>query len=213
MASGDWFDGKLAIRSNRLAVFTADGRPDEEDTILALFQEGKKTPIGAPLRWAITVMDDGRPAAMLQSLPLPENSPMAKPPLRGDTPPIIAVGSQPLLCNMFDGELAAGPVPVVACAKEERLAFANDPTNTHRELQRIAGVFGQPEYLLSYKEAVAFVKKPKPGTRDFPYKRRAPSPTRPPAAKKNKTDSAPVKKTGRLSLSSFRLPLTKCCGS
>jgi hypothetical protein len=187
MASSAWFDGELAIRSNRLTVFTPDGQPDEEDSVLTLFTADKRTVVGASLRWAVVVGDDCRPALMLQSLPLAENSLTAKPPLRGDAPPIISLGSVTLACVMFDGGVAAGPVPIIACLEEERPAFVGDPLSAHRELQRIMGIFGQPEYLLSFKDAAAFVKKPKPGLRDFPFKRRAPSPTPPPAAKKPKT--------------------------
>jgi len=189
MASGDWWDGELAIRSNRISVFTADGLPDELDTIIDIFQE-KKALVGASLCWAIVVMDDGHPGLMLQSLPLPENSLVAKPPLQGDAPPILAISTHPLICNLFDGELAAGPVPILACAADERTAVVENPAAAHREIQRLAGVFGQPEYLLSHKDAAAFVKKPKPGTRDFPYKRRAHSPPPPSAAKKSKLDTS-----------------------
>lgn len=191
MASTAWFDGEMAIRANRLTVFTAEGLPDDDDTILALFTTDKRSPVGASLRWAVVVTDDCQLAVMLQSLPLPENSLMAKPPLRGDAPSIISVGSIKLACNMFDGTDAAGPVPILACAQDERLAVANDPAAMHRELQRVMGIFGQPEFLLSFKDAVSFVKKPKPGQRDFPFKRRAPSPTPPPAAKRTKADAKP----------------------
>ncbi len=98
MASSAWFGGELTIRSNRLSVFTPDGQPDEEDSVLALFTADKRTVVGASLCWAVVVGDDCRPALMLQSLPLAENSLMAKPPLRGDTPPIISLGSVPLAC-------------------------------------------------------------------------------------------------------------------
>jgi hypothetical protein len=94
------------------------------------------------------VADDCQMAVMLQSLPLAENLLMAKPPLRGDAPPIISVGSVPLAGFMFNSNDAAGPVPIIPCDKEERLAFINDPLSARRELQRIMGVFGQPEYLL-----------------------------------------------------------------
>jgi hypothetical protein len=127
MASSAWFDGELAIRSNHLSVFTPDGQPDEEDSVLALFTADKRSVVGASLRWAVVVGDDCRPALMLQSLPLAENSLMAKPQLRGDAPPIISLGSVPLACVMFDGGAAAGPVPIIACLEEERPAFAGDP--------------------------------------------------------------------------------------
>jgi hypothetical protein len=148
---------------------------------LALFTADKRTVVGASLCWPVVVGDDCRPALMLQSLPLAENSLMAKPPLRGDAPPIISLGSVPLACVMFDGGAAAGPVPIIACLEEER------PLLAHRELQRVMGIFGQPEYMLSFKDAAAFVKKPKPGLRDFPFKRRAPSPTPRAADKKSRT--------------------------
>ncbi len=119
MASSTWFDGELAIRSNRLSVFTPDGQPDEEDSVLALFTADKRTVVGASLRWAVVVGDDCRPALMLQSLPLAENSLMAKLSLRGDAPPIISLGSVPLACVMFDGGAAARPVPIIACLERD----------------------------------------------------------------------------------------------
>jgi hypothetical protein len=130
------------------------------------------------------VAEDCQMEVMLQSLPLAENLLMAKPPLRGYAPPIMPVGSVQLACVMLNSSDAAGPVPIIARDKEERLAFINDPLSARKELQRIMGVFGQPEYLLFFKNGMAFVKKPKLGLGDFPFKGRAPSPTPPPGAKK-----------------------------
>lgn len=199
MASSPWTDAEMMIRSNALAVFTAEGQPDEEDTIIAIFEGGnKKAPLGASLRWAVIVADDNMPAIMLQSLPLPEPSIVAKPPLRGDAAAVISVAVIPLWCNLFDGNNTAGPVPIIACHEDDRPAVTDDLVNTHRELQRLAGVFGQPEFL-NYKEAAIYVKKPKPGQRDFPFKRRALSPS-PPAAKRSRTDAPSTTAAGKIAI-------------
>ncbi len=46
-------------------------------------------------------------------------------------------------------------MPIIACLEEERPAFAGILLLAHRELQRVMGIFGQPEYLLSFKDAAA----------------------------------------------------------
>jgi hypothetical protein len=193
MTSADWTDVEMMLRSNSLAAFHLDGMPDEEDEIIRLFETAdKRSPAGAALRWAIVAGDDGRLVAMFQGLPLSEPATCSKPQLRGDSPAIVAIESFPMWYNSFDGVYAAGPVPVIACRQESRLELSNDPLSTHREIQRMAGTLGAP-IQLTYKEAVAYVKKPKASDRMFPFKRKAPSsPWAPPAAaKKARADLPP----------------------
>ncbi len=123
-----------------MAFLNPDGLPDDENTRLGALH--------CLPHWAVVVADHCQMAVMVQSLPLAENLLMAKPPLRGNAPPIISVGNVPLACVMFNSNDAAGPVPIIPCDKEERLAFINNPLSARRELQRIIGVFGQSEYLL-----------------------------------------------------------------
>jgi|688.fasta_scaffold429012_1 hypothetical protein len=191
MASADWSDAEMMIRSNNLIASHLDGMLDEDDAILQLFDKaGKKSPIGAAVRWAIVAGDDGQPAAMFQALPLSEPAITSKPQLRGDSPAVIHVASFPLSCKLFDGKAAAGPVPIIACRQEERLELANDPLCLHKEIQRTAGVLAMPEFL-HFKEAITYVKKPQAGHRFFPYKRPPPSPDRsePRPAKRARTEA------------------------
>lgn len=159
MASAAWMDAETMIRSNAITAYHLDGMEDEDDSILNVFETAdKRSPPGASLRWAIVVGDDGQMAAMFQGLTLGEPSITSKPQLRGDGPAVINVASFPMWSRSFDGEAAAGPVPIIACRQEDQQGLTDNPLAMHKEIQKLAGVLGMPE-LLSYREAVAYTKK------------------------------------------------------
>jgi hypothetical protein len=79
-----------------------------------------------------------------------------------DNVPTQLVGSWPLTCNMFDGEVLAGPVPTLfAESVEEALeAITADPTKAHYDISKIHRMFFMPEHV-DLETAIAMVKKPR----------------------------------------------------
>jgi hypothetical protein len=72
------------------------------------------------------------------------------------------VGSWPLSCNQFGGEVLAGPVPTLfAESSEEALeAITADPTKAHYDVSKIHRMFFMPEHV-DLEAAIAVVKKPR----------------------------------------------------
>jgi hypothetical protein len=75
---------------------------------------------------------------------------------------VIELACWQLGCALFDGDLAAGPIPTL---------FSEDPTSTlenikkgcqkaHHDFQRAAKAFMMPE-LVSLEEAAQLLKKPR----------------------------------------------------
>jgi hypothetical protein len=63
---------------------------------------------------------------------------------------------------MFNGELAAGPVPALFSEDEEasQEALLANPRKAHQDLQRAMKIFFMPE-LVELEEALTLVKKPR----------------------------------------------------
>ena len=174
MASSAWLDIEELISSSAIAVYKG-GELDIEDSLLLMFNsESEKKAVGASIRWAYIIGDSGQLELMLQALPLPAQFVASKPSLRGDSAPVMSIWSSPVWYNAFNGEDAAGPVPVLCCASEHRLAISNDPLATHGELQKLAAIFFKPE-LLALKEAATMVKKPRSGAGEQSFRRKTPA--------------------------------------
>jgi hypothetical protein len=79
-----------------------------------------------------------------------------------DNVPVILLSSWELQAKLFDGEVAAGPVPALfsedAAASTE--ALRSNPKKAHQDLQRAAKIFMMPE-LVELTEATALIKKPR----------------------------------------------------
>ena len=81
-----------------------------------------------------------------------------------DNVPTLRLGSWPLNASLFDGEVAAGPCPILF-AEDEEVALESlqaDPGKAHYDLNRISKLFLAFESI-SLKDAAALVKKPRYG--------------------------------------------------
>jgi hypothetical protein len=68
----------------------------------------------------------------------------------------------PLCTNMFDGEIAAGPIPILF-SEDTRASLEGLNTNAqkaHQDIQHLEKVFFMPEYI-DVEEAINLVKKPR----------------------------------------------------
>ena len=71
----------------------------------------------------MAVADGGKLELQLQGLPLPARFLTSEVPYRGDNVHVIVLASIPLNADLFDGQLHAGPVPLLFSShKEETLA-------------------------------------------------------------------------------------------
>jgi hypothetical protein len=74
----------------------------------------------------------------------------------------IKIASWPLQANLFDGDVAAGPVPVFFAEDpdEAKEAMSSDPSKAHYDIMRINKNYFIPE-CIGAKEAQALLKKPR----------------------------------------------------
>jgi hypothetical protein len=146
MSSGEWMDGDEAVSSGTMEVqLAATGDPDFDDHFLVTLDELK---VGAAIRWAITIGNSGDMHISLHGLPLSKEAVLAKPSLRGDNVPVIQLFSVPIHCRVFDGQRAAGPVPLICVTSQEEAAFVRaSPAFVHAELQKLAACYLKPEFI------------------------------------------------------------------
>ena len=79
-----------------------------------------------------------------------------------DNVPTIRLGAWPLNASLFDGEVAAGPCPILFAEDEETTvaALILDHGKSHYDVMRINRAFLSLESV-NLKEATAIVKKPR----------------------------------------------------
>jgi len=79
-----------------------------------------------------------------------------------DNIPTVRLGSWPLTAALFDGEVAAGPLPTLfgPDAETALAAITADPAKAHYDIQRLSKVFVAAEYIL-LAEGPAILKKPR----------------------------------------------------
>ena len=79
-----------------------------------------------------------------------------------DNIPTIRLGTWPLNASMFDGEVTAGPCPILFSTDIEAstVALAADISKSHYDLQRLSKAFFCHEDV-TLKDALAVVKKPR----------------------------------------------------
>jgi len=79
-----------------------------------------------------------------------------------DNIPTIRLGAWPLNATMFEGEIAAGPCPLLFGEDEEAsvTALAADLGKAHYDIMRINRAFFSLESV-TLKDATAIVKKPR----------------------------------------------------
>ena len=171
LASTEWMDLKECVADSTLTVFVEGAIDTEGDLLANLKEDNEKKAVGASLRWALVIGDSGKVELMLQALPLPKTFVTAKPLLRGDSTPIIAIESYPLEYASFNGELADGPVPVIFCTEVDQQIILSNEESVHGQLQKLASYFAKPE-IVGFREAVAIVKKPRPAAFELSFRRK-----------------------------------------
>jgi hypothetical protein len=160
MASSGWMDVEEGVAGGQMAVqVVSTQEPDFEDTLLErLDNTSEKKAVGGAVRWALIINDHNSIDIMLQGLPLPKNFILSKPNLRGDNVPVIELWRHQISCNMFDGQRAAGPVPVLCVSSAEEADWvASHPTLMHAELVKMYGCLFKPEFI-TRNEAVGKLK-------------------------------------------------------
>ena len=160
MASSGWMDVEEGVAGGQMAVqVVSTQEPDFEDTLLErLDNTSEKKAVGGAVRWALVINDHNSIDIMLQGLPLPKNFILSKPNLRGDNVPVIELWRHQISCNMFDGQRAAGPVPVLCVSSAEEADWvASHPTLMHAELVKMYGCLFKPEFI-TRNEAVGKLK-------------------------------------------------------
>jgi hypothetical protein len=79
-----------------------------------------------------------------------------------DNVPVVELSTWNLEATLFDGDLAAGPVPVLFTEDPDssRTALANNVAKAHYDTQKIASCFYMPE-ILKLEDALTVVRKPR----------------------------------------------------
>jgi len=150
MVTSIWFDAGEMIHGGLIAVEIVEtGEPDLDGRLMALLEggDGQKRADGA-VRWAVIVGDDGGLRLALQGLPGSVELVGSKPTLRGDNVPAIQLFTVPLGGKVFDGQLAAGPVPTFLLKRHEDMADIHEnPTATLNAVWAFTDRLLRPEIL------------------------------------------------------------------
>jgi hypothetical protein len=79
-----------------------------------------------------------------------------------DNVPVLLLDAWELQAKLFDGEVAAGPVPALFSedADSSTEALKANPKKAHQDLQRAAKIFMMPE-TVDLADALAIVKRPR----------------------------------------------------
>jgi len=156
IASSAWEDLEEEVAAGQMAVkVIATGEPDFEDSLLEkLDKSSEKKAVGGAVRWALIINDANSIDIMLQGLPLPKEFVNSKPSLRGDNIPVIELWRQTVSCNLFNGQRAAGPVPLLCVGSAGEADWeASHLALLHAKLAKMNSCLYKPE-LISCKEAV-----------------------------------------------------------
>ncbi len=76
--------------------------------------------------------------------------------------PTQLVASWPMSCDMFDGDVLAGPVPTLFAEDPDEAvdAITADPGKAHYDISKIHRMFFMPEHV-DMETAIAAAKKPR----------------------------------------------------
>jgi len=165
-ASSRWIDLQEQVAGRYIAVHGSGAQADDSksaDSLLELLDKSKKG-WGASLRWAVVIGAGLQLELVLQALPCQASVLDKSPLLRADNVPAIQVHAWPLRCAMFDGVVAAGPVPILYTDSpvEDAKTIEDSPPDMLRVLSSLCRQFIRPE-IIGWNEAVAVVKKPREG--------------------------------------------------
>lgn len=137
-----------------------------------LDKDEKKREHGGSIRWAVMVASNHTLHLDCQSLPGHGETISGKPLLNRNNVPAHLLSSWDLRCDLFDGDLLAGPVLTLFGDDPDaiRQAICSDHAKTHWDLQKPNRHFIQPE-LVPLKAAAAVEKKPRDGATLEPFRR------------------------------------------
>jgi hypothetical protein len=134
----------------------------------------------------LAAAEDGASVELqLQALPCDLNIIKGNPAFAKDGLAVIVLAAYPVYCQLFDGNVGAGPVPVLFSSKPEEVAarLKDMPATAHQLSQAIASRLTNTEKLTS-SEALELGSTPREGKSASPFIRAfreaAPPPTKRP---------------------------------
>jgi len=194
--STPWKDWSASIKDRTIIPLDAEGTALEPEPVLKYLQElaAKDKPAGASSRWAIGATPSTFPVSLqmeFQVLPAPAKS-LTKSNLRVDNCVSVQLARTPLRVDLFDGKVAAGPVPTLFAANQD-VAFTglmNNAEVTLVDLMKMNARFLFLEHI-SLGDAIIYLQghaKKAKGIPAFP----APKQSGAPLSKKPRTEEATI---------------------
>jgi len=166
-----WTDVEQLLRDGSVTVFNEEEEEVEKNQVLDFVaQPGTdKTCVGASFRWAVTGSDDSKQIRLeLQCLPTQAKY-LNRAHLKGDNSVYMSMGAIPLRVELFDGQVARGPVPLFFSTQgDDALAYLTD--NPDAVLEDIMEVNDRILCMeqLTLEEALTYLKKRTRAARGFP---------------------------------------------
>jgi hypothetical protein len=187
-----WLDVEDLIRRKSVMLSNESGEEASPKELLNLLQASstEKDPLGASIRWAVTMDINRKFSVQLQCLPTPAKL-LNKAHLQGENTVSVHLGSLHVHAELFDDPTIDGPVPIF-CSPDPAAALTyllDHPSTCRDDISAVNQRFLRYE-LLSMMDALHYLKKKHraaKGTVLFP-------PTR--ASKRRKTN--PQTETGIL---------------
>jgi len=166
-----WTDVEQLLRDGSVTVFNDEEEEVEKDPVLELVaQPGTdKTCVGASFRWAVTGSDDSRQIRLeLQCLPTQAKY-LNRAHLKGENSVYMSMGAIPLKVDLFDGQVARGPVPLFFSAHcDEALDYlTSNPDAVLEDVMEVNDRILCMEQL-TLEEAQAYLRKRSRAARGFP---------------------------------------------
>jgi hypothetical protein len=128
---------------------------------------------GLSWRWGLAAAEDGKSVELqLQALPCDLNTIKGNPAFARDGLAVIVLAAYPVYCQLFDGDVGAGPVPVLFSSKPEEIAaqLRELPAAAHKLSQAISTRLTTTETLTS-SEALELGATPREGKTVSPFTR------------------------------------------
>jgi len=166
-----WTDFEQLLRDGSISVVDEQGAVTDKTPVLELVSRpsSDKSSVGASFRWAVTGTDDSQQVRLeLQCLPAQAKL-LNRAHLKGENSVYMGMGAIPLRVELFDGQVARGPVPLFFSERPEDAAGYLE-TNPDAVLEDVMEVNDRILCMeqLSLEEALAYLKKRTRAARGFP---------------------------------------------
>jgi len=166
-----WIDFEQLLRDGSISVADEQGAIVDKGPVLELVSHPNtdKSSVGASFRWAVTGTDDSKQVRLeLQCLPTQAKF-LNRAHLKGENSVYMAMGAIPLRVELFDGQVARGPVPLFFSDMPEEAAEYLE-TNPDAVLDDVMEINDRILCMeqLSLEEALAYLKKRTRAARGFP---------------------------------------------